>query len=162
MIHSNLHIQSIDGCPCDSQLRSYCHCRQEAEICRPDKGLLLSMIGTPECNMGNGAVCASKNPPDPGEQCTGRLVNGLDQLDPSTGSQQHQWVNSAHQLGLLVHVWTIRNEVRQCCFCFMVYSQRCMLTAIAHAMQPCCGDRFYRIIHRAESISCLGLCWLVE
>lgn len=62
--------------------------------------------------MDSGDVCTGHPPPDPGTACAGRLVDGLKQLEPDSNTPQHRWVAEAHQLGLFVHVWTIRNEVR--------------------------------------------------
>jgi hypothetical protein len=79
-------------------------------ICRLDKTLLLDMVGDVACNMTSGPVC-NDQVHNHGTACMGRLSRGLDQLHPSQNSHQHNWIRQVHNMGMAVHVWTIRNEV---------------------------------------------------
>lgn len=80
--------------------------------CRPDKFLLLDTKGAPECHNGGQDVCPSGTEPDMSHwQCMGRLSEGYRQLMPQRDSDGHKWVALAHSLGVVVHAWTVRNEV---------------------------------------------------
>jgi hypothetical protein len=100
--HRNMPLQclgSIVRVPIDMQC-----------ICRLDKTLLLDMVGDAACNMTGGPVCNGQVH-NHGTTCMGRLKTGLNQLHPSSHSEQHTWIRQVHDMGMAVHAWTIRNEV---------------------------------------------------
>jgi hypothetical protein len=84
--------------------------QQLIQAYRPDKSLLLATSGSSECgNMGH-QVCSARATGEHNDNCIGRLTAHGKQLY-SASSPQHQWVQEAHSFGLVIHAWTIRNEV---------------------------------------------------
>lgn len=75
--------------------------------------MLLDSNGTKECGNAGEQVCPRGREPDTSAwNCMGRLMHGHPQLMPSSNSKAHKWVHLAHSFGVVVHAWTIRNEVR--------------------------------------------------
>lgn len=74
--------------------------------CRPDKTLLLGLVGAPECGMPDGPVCNATHHTQ-GKACMGRLADSAHEGRQAVS----QWVKKAHGLGLVIHAYTTRNEV---------------------------------------------------
>lgn len=74
--------------------------------------MLLETKGTKECHNNDKRACPHGAEPDMSHwTCMGRLKEGYKGLMPVSNSHGHKWVKLAHSLGVVVHAWTVRNEV---------------------------------------------------
>ena len=80
------------------------------------QSLVAPLVSAAECNRPAGAAVCS--PVAPGQACTGRLAlsassarNDSASDAPAAAQRSVGLVHRAHQRGLLVHVYTFRNEV---------------------------------------------------